>query len=297
VSERYLGMDLGGTNIKLVVVEVGGAFPRVLTTDSVSTAAAHGPSAVIERLIVEGRRTIAEHGPVHAAGVGVPGIVDWATGVVQLFPNLPGPWPGQPLRDPLAAGLAVPVTVVNDARAFTLAEAKVGAGRGSDTMIGMTLGTGIGGGVVLDGRLVTGTWGAAGEIGHQTVVPDGPRCGCGNKGCVEAVAQAGALARLAGRSTAEEAFVAARAGDARCHAAVRTVAGYLGIALANCVTVLGANRIVIGGGIAAAGELLLGPVRDAVREHVMLVPADEVSVVPAALGNSAGAIGAALAAE
>lgn len=293
---RFLGLDLGGTNTKLVVVEDDGAQPSVVAAESVPTPAMDGPLAVVERLVAGGRDMLAEHGPVRAAGVGVPGVVDWATGVVQLLPNLPGPWSGQPLRDPLADGLGVPVTVVNDARAFTLAEARAGAGRGSTTMVGMTLGTGIGGGVVIDGRLVAGTWSQAGEIGHQTVVRDGPRCGCGSKGCVEAVAKAAALARLGGRATAEEVFAAARDGDERALAAVRTVAGYLGIAIANCVHVIGADRFVIGGGISAAGDLLLDPIRDAVREHVTLVPAGEVNVVPAELGTNAGAIGAALAA-
>src|SRR5690606_13012616 len=151
-------------------------------------------------------------------------------------------------------------------------------------------------GIVIGGRLHLGAWGGAGEIGHQTVLPEGPRCGCGNRGCVEVLAQAGALARLAGRATVDDVFAGVRDGDPRCTAAVSTVADYLGIALANCVTVLGAERIVVGGGIAAAGELILGPLREAVRSRARLVPPEQISVVPAALGPMAGAVGAALAA-
>jgi glucokinase len=160
----------------------------------------------------------------------------------------------------------------------------------------MTLGTGVGGGILIDGKLHLGAWGRAGEIGHQTVLPDGPLCGCGNRGCVEAVAKAEELARLGGRSTAEEVYAGVREGDPQCRSAVKTVAAYLGIGLANLVTVLGPDRIVVGGGIVAAGDLVLDPIRAAIRERVHLVPADEVRVVAAELGPAAGSIGAALAA-
>lgn len=289
-ATRHLGLDLGGTNIKLVVLEDA----RVVATGTVPTGGHRGPEAVIARLVEVGREAIEAYGPVGAAGVGVPGHFDRATGAARLFPNLPGQWAGRPLRAPLADGLGVPVTLVNDARAFTLAEARLGAGRAASTMVAVTLGTGVGGGVAIDGKLHTGAWGVAGEIGHQTVLPDGPRCGCGNRGCLEALAQAGALAARAGRDSAGEVFAGVRDGDPRCREALATVAGYLGIALANCVTVLGADCIVVGGGIASAGEALLGPVRAAVRERAPLVPAAEVTVVAAELGESAGAIGAAL---
>jgi glucokinase len=292
---RYLGLDLGGTNIKSVLIEDGSA-PRVVASSIAPTFAERGPDSVIDRIIAQGRAVLSEHGPVDAAGVGVPGLFDRDAGTVSLFPNLPGPWRGQRVRDPVAHGLGVPVTLVNDARAFTLAEGLMGAGRGCSTLVCLTLGTGVGGGVMVEGKLHLGAWGVAGEIGHQTVLPDGPVCGCGNRGCAEVLTQAGALAALAGRSTAEEVFSGARDGDERCRSAIETVAGYLGIALANMVTVLGPDRIVLGGGIAAAGELVLGPVREHVRRRVTLVPTDEIEIVHAQLGASAGAIGAALAA-
>ncbi len=294
---RFLGVDLGGTNIKGVVVEdVPGEAPAVLGSASVPTGAAGGPEAVAGNMVVLGRDLMAVYGPVDGAGIGVPGLFDRHTGAIELFPNLPGPWPGFPLRDRVAEGLGLPLAQLNDARAFTLAEGRVGAGRGCRTLVCVTLGTGVGGGIMIDGRLHLGAWGVAGELGHQTILPDGPRCGCGNLGCAEALTRADALAALAGRATAEEVYLGAAQGDARCREAVATVAGYLGIALANCVAVLGPDRIVIGGGIAAAGELVLGPIRDAVQTRVTLVPTDEIQVVPAALGPSAGAIGAAVAA-
>jgi glucokinase len=292
---RYLGLDLGGTNIKTVLIEDGDS-PRVVTSSTAPTYADRGPDAVVARIIELGRAVIAEHGPVDSAAVGVPGLFDRDAGTVLLFPNLPGPWRGHSLRDPVAAGLAVPVTMVNDARAFTLAEGLMGAGRGCSTLVCVTLGTGVGGGVMVNGELHLGAWGVAGEIGHQTVLPDGPLCGCGNRGCAEVLTQARALAALAGRATAQEVYDGARRGDERCLAAIETVAGYLGIALANLVTVLGPDRIVVGGGIIAAGELVLGPVREHVRRRATLAPPDGIEVVHAQLGAAAGAIGAALAA-
>jgi len=294
---RALGLDLGGTNIKGVVVQdVPGHAPVVVASASVPTDAARGPEAVGERLVELGRDLLAVHGPVDGAGIGVPGLFDRDVGTVTLFPNLPGPWPGHPLRDQVAKGLGLPVAMINDARAFTLAEGRVGAGRGTRTLVCVTLGTGVGGGIMIDGRLHLGAWGVAGELGHQTVVADGPVCGCGNRGCAEALTRADVLTGLAGRATAEEVYRDAARGDARCRDAVASVAGYLGIALANTVTLLGPDRIVVGGGIAAAGELVLGPIRAAVRTRVTLVPTDQIAVVPAALGASAGAIGAAVAA-
>jgi glucokinase len=195
--DRYLGLDLGGTNIKVAVVGAGDdGRLEVIATDSGPTEASGGPSRVLARLTEIGRDAIARWGPVKGAGIGVPGLFDQATGVIELFPNLPGPWAGQAMVGPLTAALGVPLAIINDARAFTLAETRMGAARGCSTVVCLVLGTGVGGGVVVDGRLRFGPHGRAGEIGHQVVVADGPRCGCGNHGCVEAVASAGAIAEL-----------------------------------------------------------------------------------------------------
>jgi glucokinase len=210
-----------------------------------------------------------------------------------LLPNLPGDWNGVPVRDRLAAALGRPVAMVNDARAFSLAEALLGAARGLGTVVCLVLGTGVGGGIVVDGRLLRGT-GGAGEIGHQTVLLGGPRCGCGNSGCAEALTRADVLARRGGRATAEDVYRAARAGDATARAAVEHVVRWLGVALANAYVLLAPDAFVVGGGIAAAGDLLLGPLEAAVRRHVFLVPPERIRVLPAALGPYAGAIGAAL---
>jgi glucokinase len=290
---RCLGLDLGGTNIKFTVLDVA-TEPRVVGKGAIPTLAEQGPDVVIERLAEAGRLADERWGPLDAGGVGVPGLFDSETGRIELFPNLPGPWPGTSLRDPLTAALRVPMAIVNDCRAFTLAESRIGAAAGCSTVLCLALGTGVGGGLVVDGRLRLGPHGRAGEIGHQVVVVDGPRCGCGNRGCVEAVANAAALAELGGQPTAEEVFVAAGRGDGRALAAIQTVAGHLGHGIANMITVLIPERVVIGGGLVEAGDLLLEPLRAEVRRRCVLIPAAWYEIVPAELGPFAGAIGAAL---
>lgn len=293
---RRLGLDLGGTNIKVVVLDDATGGEQVVFSDTVPTLAERGPAAVVDRLIDVARATTESQTGIEAVGIGVPGLFDVTLGTIQLFPNLPGPWRGQALRHPVADNLGLPVTLINDARAFTLAEGTMGAGRGSSTLVCVTLGTGIGGGIMFEGVLYTGPLGVAGEIAHQTVLPDGPLCGCGNRGCAEALARADAIAARAGRKTVEEVYAGAGAGEPECLAAVRFAAYYLGIALANAVALLGPDRIVIGGGIIRAGDAALDPIRDAVRERVTLVPTHAINVVSAALGTEAGAVGAALAA-
>jgi glucokinase len=294
---RRLGLDLGGTNIKVVVLDDAGGSEQVVYSDTVPTHAELGPAAVIDRLIEVGRVVIAAEAPITAVGIGVPGLFNLTLGTIELFPNLPGPWPGQAIRDPVAAGVGRPVTLINDARAFTLAEGTIGAGRGSSTLVCVTLGTGIGGGIMFNGVLYTGPLGVAGEIAHQTVLPDGPLCGCGNRGCAEALAKADAIAARAGRATVEEVYAGVKAGDPGCVEAVEFAAYYLGIALANTVVLLGPDRIVVGGGITQAGDIVLDPIRNAVRTRVTLIPTDAIQVVPAELGWRAGAVGAALAAR
>jgi glucokinase len=298
VTSRYLGIDVGGTNSKLAVLEAGAGRPdppgdhpggpsdppRLLATATIPTGTGD-PGEVVGRLAAAGARLVAGHGPVVAAGVGVPGLFDEASGRIVLLPNLPAAWTGQAFREPLAAGLGVPVALINDARAFTLAESRMGAAAGCPTVVCLTLGTGVGGGVVVDGRLRFGPSGRAGELGHQVIEVDGPRCGCGNRGCVEAFAAGAALCRAGGRDTPEAVFAAAAVGEA---------VGRLAVGIANLLTVLWPERVVVGGGVAGAGDQLFGPLRAAVAAAAPLVDPASYAIVPAALGPGAGAIGAAL---
>jgi glucokinase len=296
---RYLGLDLGGTNIKGVVLDVAGSgAPVAIARSTTPTRGDMLPEAVTARIIALGRELADGCGGVSGVGLGVPGLFDRETGVVEFFSNLPGEWRGFPLRERLGAGLGVPAVMVNDARAFTLAEGRMGAGQGCSTLVGITLGTGVGGGVLIDGRPHLGHWGIGGEIGHL-LVEDGDeaaQCGCGARGCVEAYLRADVLCRLAGRATAEEVYAGAREGDPACAAAVASACRHLSAALASLVNVLGPERIVVGGGIAAAGETLLAPLRAEVARRLRLVPGRDVAIVPAVLGSYAGAMGAAVSA-
>jgi glucokinase len=227
-------------------------------------------------------------------GVGVPGLYDPATGATRFLVNVPGAWAGRPVAAPIAEHCGVPVALVNDARAFGLAELRLGAARGASSMVGLTLGTGVGGVIAVDGRVHQAHDGTAGEVGHQTIEPDGPWCGCGNRGCLEAFAKADAIAAACGTATAEAAVEAARAGDAAALDGLAAVGRYLGIGIANMVTVISPDCIVIGGGVAAAGDLLLEPIRAELRRRVRTTSLDEVRLVTAELGTWAGAIGAAV---
>lgn len=296
---RHLGLDLGGTNIKVAVLERDdpASPPRLVASSSVLTLADRGPEAVASTMVEAGRAAIDASGPVATVGIGVPGLFDPASGVIERFPNLAGPWAGFPIRTRITEGLGLPVAMINDARAHTLAEHRMGAGRGVTNMVLLTLGTGIGGGIIIDGELYLGTAGSAGEIGHQTIDPDGPVCGCGNRGCVEAYAQAGAITQAAGRDTVEAVIAGADEGDARCQAALDRAIEHLGIGIANMVTILVPDRVVVGGGISNAGDAIMVPLREAIQARIPFVPHPrfQLDVRRAALGSGAGAIGAALA--
>ena len=295
--ERLLGLDLGGTNIKAAVLEQNdsGTPPLLIHSDSVPTEAALGPDHVTGRLIELGRKMKGQVEGITALGLGVPGLFDPGDGRIELFPNLAGEWEGYELRTAVGRGVGLDTAMINDARAFTLAEGTVGAGRGAKVMLGITLGTGIGGGVMIGGHLHTGAFGTAGEFGHQTVSPEGPMCGCGNRGCLEAVARGGVISTEAGAVDVEGLYAAAAEGNELAVRTVERASFFMAIAIANAVSLLGVDVVVVGGGIVSSGDRVLDPLRRAVAERVTLVPTDEIRIVAAELGPMAGAIGAALA--
>ena len=250
---------------------------------------------------------------VVAIGIGMAGLVDGDTGVLLTTPNLV--WRNLPLGERLHAAFSLPVSVDNDATSAAWAERSLGSSRGYDDSLFVGVGTGIGGGIVMGGRIVRGAHGLAGEIGHVIVEPDGPVCGCGNRGCWEQVASGLAIARAGARTvedepgsaigrlvdgdprrvTGEIVTEAARAGDAAATALLSEVGRRLGEGVAGLVNVLDPEIVVIGGGASEAGELLLAPLRAAFVASVEGVDVrPEVPIVPAALGNDAGAIGAGL---
>jgi glucokinase len=299
VATRHLGLDLGATNLKWAMVEQADGEWATVAREQVATRLASAPedvpADVVEQLGEVAVEAIRTCGPATTVGIGVPGLYDPAAGTARFLVNIPGPWAGQPIAGPVGAAVGLPVALVNDARAFGLAELRLGAGRGASSMIGLTLGTGVGGVIAVDGRVHQGHDGTAGEIGHQTIDPDGPLCGCGNRGCVEAFARADRIAAACGTATAEEAVTRARAGDAQAIDGLARIGRYLGIGIANMIAVVSPDRVVIGGGIGAgATDLLFEPIRAELRQRVRTTALDRVELVPAELGTWAGAIGAAI---
>jgi glucokinase len=298
-ASRHLGLDLGATNLKWAVVEHeadsgGGDGWRTLDRGQLATRSAGGPDAIVPQLGEVGRQVMDRWPGSTTAGIGLPGLYDPTAGATRMMINLPGAWDGHPVQAPLEAALRVPVALINDARAFGLAELRLGAARGATSMVGLTLGTGVGGVIAVDGRVHLGHDGTAGELGHQTVDPDGPECNCGNHGCLEAFARADRIAEACGTATAEEAVERARSGDRAAIEGLTRVGRWLGIGIANMITVITPDRVVIGGGIAAAGDLLLAETRAEIRRRVRMTSLADVEVVIAELGTWAGAIGAAI---
>ncbi len=290
---RFLGLDLGGTNIKVAVIEKSGDSWKVIKEEDVPTEADKGPAHVVSRLAEIAANKHKEFSNLSGVGVAVPGLFN-ADGTIELFPNLPGAWRGFQALEPIRKATNLPTAIINDARSFTLGEAIMGAALGKRTVACFVMGTGVGGGVVIDGKIHLGASGAAGEIAHQIIKFDGPICGCGAQGCAEPLTNSAAVAKLAGTKTAEEAYKNAVAGDEKALAAFKEVAYWIAITLTNIMVVLAPDTIVIGGGVAQSGDILLKEIRTAMHERAHLYPASDINIVPATLGFYAGSIGAAL---
>jgi glucokinase len=294
-TTRHIGLDLGGTYIKWAVVERVAAEWRPADQGSEPTDMSGGERTVVPQLADLARRLRDEAGgPVNSLGVAVPGLYIPETGVVTFLTNVPGDWSATPVGEPVAAATGLPTALINDARAFGLAELRFGAGRDVRSFIGLTLGTGIGGVIAIDDEVLQGYRGQAGELGHQTIDPDGPWCGCGNRGCVEAYARADQVAIVCGTADPREAIERARAGDERARAGLAEIGRYLGIGLANAITVLTPELVILGGGWSLAAELIIEPIKAELRRRVITTPVERVDVVLAELGMWAGAIGAAV---
>ncbi len=310
----YGAVDLGGSHIGLALGFVDGAAGeyRLVARRNLEGGGYEGSAPVLDQIaegMLELQREVGEGAA--AVGLGCPGWVDLEKGETRFLPNLPTQWRDVPVARILGERLEAPVHLLNDVRAATLGEFTLGAGRGTSTMALFALGTGIGGGVVVDGKLRLGPLGSAGELGHQIVDPTGPLCGCGNRGCLEAVASGPAIAaagvRLlrsgqspvlheltggdAGQVTAEAMGDAANAGDKAVTSELERIAGLVGIAAANVVVSLHPDLIVLGGGVAGLGDLLFEGVRRTIADRVRVFPVDGVRVEPAALGTDAGLAG------
>ena len=315
MTGKAIGVDLGGTAIKAGAVDAKG---NILSRVEVPTGVEQGREEIIARIASAADQARREAGltwrSVRAVGLGSPGVFEPPLGIVHLSPNLKcleGKELLRPVRDALGAP-NVAVILDNDANVAAYAEAWVGTGRGVRTLVLFTLGTGIGGGIVLNGEVWRGAWGAAAELGHQVIFADGVLCTCGNRGCLEAYASATALVRRfreavasgrrsrlgaavkAGRDvTARDIATAAKAGDRTCRMLMAETGRFLGIAVANMLHILNVERVVFAGGMTAAGSLLLKPVREEARRRTFPFLIRGTRILFSRLGNDAGLVGAA----
>lgn len=313
--KKYIGCDLGGTNLRAAIVDV--ETGAVLHRMSLPTLAREGHEAVMQRMAELFLEVIEESGmgkgEIGGIGIGVPGVLDLEKGETVFLPNLPGTWPNVPLQATITRLTGLPTALLNDVRAITNGEWLFGAGRGVDTVAVFAIGTGIGGGLVVNGQLHLGIGGTGGELGHSIIDYNGPVCGCGNRGCLEAYASGPAIAAMGlkavtqglttrlgelceydlNRITPKLIAQAARTGDAIAMDIYERAGFYLGIAAANVAVSVGPRRIIIAGGVSQAGDLLLDPIRRTLRERVTVMPVEQVEVVQGTLGDDAGVIGVA----
>jgi len=309
-----LAIDLGGTKIRTAIISNEG---RIIAKDYSLTLADEGVEAVTGRIFsaidhLLSLRNI-DSSQLHSISIAAAGAIDLRNGLVTSSPHLPG-WHDVPLRDIVKSKCRVDTFLINDASAAALGEHEFGAGRGVNSLVLLTVGTGIGGGIIINGKLYSGASGSAGEIGHMTIDVNGQRCSCGNTGCLETLASGTAMAGEAIKRikqgeksslteiaegeieniTAEKVSVAAQSGDSLALGVISEAATYLGAGMVNLVNIFNPEVIIVGGGVAKMGDLLLSPARKVVRERAFELPAQAVRIVPAQLGDDSGLLGAAV---
>ena len=315
-SRYIIGVDVGGTNISVAVLDESGANTYALRSEP--TRADQGDEAVVDRMVrmidTVIAETIAETGAKRSAflgvGVGAPGPLDRERGIVLVAPNLG--WHDLALRDIIADRVGLKCTLDNDANCATLGEWWLGAARGARNVVGMTIGTGIGGGLIFDGKLYHGSSDVAGEIGHMTIDSTGRWCKCGNYGCLEQYASGTAIARRArealsadndslmtrmvngdmDRLTAALVYEAAKKDDPLALEVVHDTARFLGAGVANILNIFNPDVVVIAGGVTQAGEALFEPLEREVRRRAFKAAVDAVRIVPGSLPGTAGVVGA-----
>lgn len=313
ISKKYkIGVDVGGTNVKIALVDKTGS---IVYSDTVPTRAEMGYEYTISNIITAIGNVMKESkitkDSIEGIGFGFPGQIDCDNGIVRLAPNIPG-WVNIPIADIISKEFSIPVKVDNDVRCAALAELNYGAGKGAKNLVCITVGTGIGSGLIVNGKLVRGASNAAGEIGHiKLQMENGPLCGCGDYGCLEAFASGPAIVAMAeeyikgGKSTKYRELAkteitpyvvaeAAKQGDVVAKKIFEIMGNYIGIGLASVVNLLNPEKIVIGGGVADAGDLLFNPIKETLKKRTMPIQGSAVKVVHAELGNTAGVIGASL---
>ena len=306
-----IGIDVGGTNVKIALVDENG---NIAYSNTVPTHAEMGLNYTIENIKQAIRDLITESRVENLEGIGFdfPGQIDYKNGIVKLAPNIPG-WVDIPIAKIIEEEFHVPVKIDNDVHCAALGELKYGAGQGCENFICMTVGTGIGSGIVLDGKLIRGATNVAGELGHiKLVMHEGELCGCGDYGCLEAYASGPSIVKMAqdyimaGKSTKYKEMAAggeitpyivseaAKQGDPVAQRIFTKTGEYIGFGLVSVINLLNPEKVIIGGGVAGAGDILFDPIRKVIKERAMKVAGSAVEIVPAKLGNNAGVIGASL---
>ena len=308
-----LAIDIGGTKIIAALVSNSG---RIIAEERFPTLAAEGPQSVIERLLSSVDYILSlksmDSSQLDSISIAAAGAIDSKRGLITSSPNLPG-WHDIPLRDMVREKYRVNTFLLNDASAAALGEHRFGVGRGVNNLILLTVGTGIGGGIIINGQLYEGSSGSAGEMGHMTIDVNGPSCTCGNIGCLEMLASGTAIAREARRRiaqgektslleivsgkvediTAEKIGIAAQDGDSLALDVIAEAGTYLGVGMLNLVNIFNPEIIVVGGSVAKLGDLLLEPARQVVRERAFKLSSEAVRIVTAQLGDEVGLLGAA----
>lgn len=311
MTKNRIGIDVGGTNVKIALVNDKG---NILYSNSVPTRAEMGYEYTVNNIKQAIRDLITETKVTNIEGIGFdfPGQIDYQRGIVRLAPNIPG-WVNIPISEIIEKEFGISTRIDNDVHCAALGELKFGAGKGCENFICMTVGTGIGSGIVINGKLVRGASNAAGELGHiKLQMNSGPLCGCGDYGCLEAFASGPSIVAMAeeyilgGKSTKYREMSsggeitpyivaeAAKQGDPVARRIFTTIGEYIGIGLTSVVNLLNPEKIIIGGGVADAGEILLEPIRNTIKKRAMIVAGQAVEIVPAKLANTAGVIGASL---
>lgn len=309
-----LSVDLGGTKIRSAIVLANG---KIMSFKNYLTQAEKGPEKVTERIITAINdimvRTELTTSDLHGVVIASAGILDVKNGIVTASPSLPG-WHNIALRHILHEKLGINIHLINDASAAALGEHRFGVGQGSNNLVYLTVSTGIGGGIIIGGKLYIGTDGCAGELGHMIIEAGGPQCNCGNLGCLEVLASGTAIAKEAQRRilqgersaimeftkggvdsiTSETVALAAEQGDALACEIVNKAAYYLGVGIANVVNIFNPEMVIIGGGVSKMGEMLLKPTRKVVKQRAFQLPRRTARIVRSHLGDNAGIIGAAI---
>lgn len=308
MKEYRIGVDIGGTNIAAAIVSQEG---KILYKKSNPTNADKGPQESINVIISTIKELMANTDlafSVRGIGIGVPGVCDIKNGIVEFAPNLF--WNNVNIVEIMEKEFSLPTYIDNDANAAAKGEAWCGAGRGKKNIVCITLGTGVGSGLILNGEIFHGAKNGAGELGHITVIEDGPKCNCGNTGCLEALVAAPAILKAGKKAisqgketllaeidleklTTKDVFDGAKKGDEVSLEIVMNVANNLGLALANVVNILNPEQIIIGGGVAAAGDILFNPLKEIIEKRALKGLFDDLEIVEAQLGNDAGIVGAA----